>query len=134
MKRKQKSEPVCNRDCLNCLFDDCIRDEMTHEDYKALRKMDFICGAKETPDAKIAAKRKAYREANREEIAAYQKAYYEANREEIAAKRKAYREAKKKEQSDDIRAQAFKKTKKGDEQRGTQRSCDSHHIERSRSG
>ena len=119
MKRKQKSEPVCNRDCLNCLFDDCIRDEMTHEDYKALRKMDFICGAKETPDAKIAAKRKAYREANREEIAAYQK---------------AYREAKKKEQSDDIRAQAFKKTKKGDEQRGTQRSCDSHHIERSRSG
>ena len=97
MKRKQKSEPVCNRDCLNCLFDDCICDEMTHEDYKALRKMDFICGAKETPDAKIAAKRKAYREANREEIAAYQKAYYEANREEIAAKRKAYREANREE-------------------------------------
>ena len=72
MKRKQKSEPVCNRDCLNCIFDDCICDEMTHEDYKALRKMDFICGAKETPDAKIAAYQKAYREANREEIAAYQ--------------------------------------------------------------
>ena len=94
MKRKQKPEPVCNRDCLNCIFDDCICDEMTHEDYKALRKMDFICGAKETPDAKIAAYKKAYYEANREEIAAKRKAYREANREEIAARKKRKRKSK----------------------------------------
>ena len=44
---------------------------------------------------RIAAYQKAYREANKDELAAYQKAYYEANKDEIAARRKAYREAKK---------------------------------------
>ena len=42
---------------------------------------------------KVAAQRKAYREANREKVAAQRKAYYEANREKVAAQQKAYREA-----------------------------------------
>ena len=42
---------------------------------------------------KVAAQQKAYREANREKVAAQQKAYYEANREKVAAQQKAYREA-----------------------------------------
>lgn len=44
-------------------------------------------------ERKVAAQRKAYREANREKIAEYQKAYYEANREKINEKRRRkYRE------------------------------------------
>jgi hypothetical protein len=45
----------------------------------------------------IAAKQRAYREANKDEIAAKQRAYYEANKDEIAAKQRAYREANKDE-------------------------------------
>ena len=39
---------------------------------------------------KLAAKRKAYREANREKVAAQQKAYYEANREKHNAYMREY--------------------------------------------
>ena len=42
---------------------------------------------------KVAAQKKAYREANREKVAEYQKAYREANREKVAERQKAYYEA-----------------------------------------
>lgn len=42
---------------------------------------------------KLAARQKAYYEANREKLAAQQKAYREANREKVAAQQKAYYEA-----------------------------------------
>ena len=44
---------------------------------------------------KIAAYRRAYREANKDKIVAYQRAYYEANKDKIAARHRAYREANK---------------------------------------
>ena len=83
---------ICNKDCFNCPYEDCINDEMDHEDYReaADRNRELFM----TPEKrKIAAGKKAYREANREKIAAGQKAYREANREKIAAGKKAYREA-----------------------------------------
>ena len=85
----------CNRDCFNCVFEDCIEDELTLEDYKQEAELDKeILFPKTAKQKKIAAGQKAYREANREKIAAGQKAYYEANREKIAAGKKARREAK----------------------------------------
>ena len=83
---------ICDHDCFHCKFDDCICDDMTQDDYAEARERDFAL-TRTAEQKKIAAKQKAYREANRDEIAAYQKAYYEANRDEIAAKQKAYREA-----------------------------------------
>ena len=50
-------EAVCDRNCFQCPFPDCVVDEMSYDE------------------------RKAYREANREKVAARQKAYREANRE-----------------------------------------------------
>ncbi len=44
--------PVCDKDCLNCKFDDCIYDEW-----------------------------RAYQEKNREKIAAYQRAYREKKKQ-----------------------------------------------------
>ena len=71
---------ICNKDCFNCPYEDCINDEMDHEDYQEAADRDrelFM-----TPEKrKIAAGKKAYYEANREKIAAGQKAYREANRE-----------------------------------------------------
>ena len=85
-------DAVCNNDCFNCPHPDCVLDELTAEDYAAQREAEKLM--KTPKQKKIAAKRRAYYEANREEIAAKRRAYREANREELAAKQRAYREAK----------------------------------------
>ena len=97
--RRGTKEPVCNKDCFHCPYPDCVADDtMDLEDYREARERDL--DLRRTPEQKkLAAKQKAYREANREEIAAYRKAYYEANREEIAAYQKAYYEANREELS-----------------------------------
>ena len=92
---KQARPPVCNRDCFRCVHPDCILDGMNAEEYRESRERNKELCEKTRQEKKIAAKQKAYYEANREEIAAKQKAYREANREELAAKRKARREQRK---------------------------------------
>ena len=111
MGRKEK-EPVCNRDCFNCQFEDCVLEEGPNAaEYRELALIDKFLF--ETPEKKkvaasqkayyeanrerLAASKKAYREANRERVAAYQKAYYEANREKVAASKRAARAKKKAE-------------------------------------
>jgi hypothetical protein len=80
---------VCNRDCFNCQYEDCIVDDMTLAEYAESRKRELTMH--KTPEQKrIAAKQKAYYEANRDEIAAKQKAYYEANREAYNAYMRDY--------------------------------------------
>ena len=71
---------VCNRDCFNCPYPDCIVDDMSRDEYResAERSRDLESDRKTDKEKKLAAKAKAY---------------YEANKEEIAAKAKAYREA-----------------------------------------
>ena len=60
----------------------------------------------------ILAKQKAYQEANTEEKAAYQKVYREANKEELAAKAKAYNEANKGELAS--QQKVYKKAKRAE--------------------
>ena len=88
----------CNKDCFHCLFEDCILDRLDSDDYGNTRRIEreFLFPKTRRQKA-ISAKKREYREANREEIAAKQRAYYEANREEIAAKNRAYYEAKREE-------------------------------------
>ena len=64
---------------------------LTNEDIKRSREADKAAMFDRLPPEKkkIAAKQRAYREANREEIAAKQRAYREANREEINDKARA---------------------------------------------
>ena len=67
----------------------------TNEELEASRERDrvSIFDRKDVAAQKLAAQKKAYREANREKVAAQQKAYYEANREKINEKRRRkYRE------------------------------------------
>ena len=85
---------VCNRDCFNCAFDECILEELEAEDYAEQRRIEReIVKPKSAKEKKIAAYQRAYYEANKDEIAAKKRAYREANKDEIAAKRRAYREA-----------------------------------------
>ena len=77
-------KPVCNRDCFNCIYEDCILDEMDVADYRQSAAIEKeLLFPKSEKQKKIAAGKKAYYEANREKIAAGQKAYREANREKI---------------------------------------------------
>lgn len=64
-------KPVCDHDCFNCKYDDCICDDMTLDDYAEARDRDYDL-THTTKQKKIAAKQKAYYEANRDEIAAKQ--------------------------------------------------------------
>ena len=82
---------VCNRDCFNCTFDDCILDALDAEDYKEQRRIEKeILLPKSAKEKKIAAYQRAYREANKDEIAARQRAYREANREKYNAYMRDY--------------------------------------------
>lgn len=75
-------KPVCDYDCFHCPYEDCINDEMRHEDYQEGKKLELISGAKKynTSESYRAAQKKYYEE-NKEKVAAYSKKYYEENKE-----------------------------------------------------
>ena len=68
----------------------------TNEELEASRERDrvSIFDRKDVAAQKVAAQKKAYREANREKVAEYQKAYREANREKINERRRRKRREK----------------------------------------
>lgn len=71
----------CNQDCFNCPFPDCIEDEMTASDYDEARERDReIIFPKSRKEKELAAKQKAYREANREKRNAYMRDYRKKRR------------------------------------------------------
>lgn len=74
----------CDRDCFNCKFPDCIYDGLDYADYIEQAELDRALT--ETPKRKkVAAQRRAYREANKDKVAAQRRAYYEANKDKLAA-------------------------------------------------
>lgn len=78
---------VCNRDCFNCKFEDCINDSLTVEE---LTKKDEI---KEEVSREVQLKRDCwnrYAQKNREKISRYSKEYYYKNREKILERSKQW--------------------------------------------
>lgn len=65
---------VCDKDCFNCPYPDCINDEMDHADYIASAELDREL--QQTPKKK--------------KVAAAKRAYYEANRENASERRKEH--------------------------------------------
>ena len=64
---------VCNRDCFNCEYDDCIFDEITADDIKESKERDgdikyYFMGKRQK-------KNREYRAANKDRIAAHQREY-----------------------------------------------------------
>lgn len=68
MKNNSKTV-VCDKDCFNCKHPDCICDDMDADDYSVLKEIEnqFII-PKGLREKKIAAYRRAYYEANKEQI------------------------------------------------------------------
>ena len=59
---------ICNKDCFNCPFPDCVLDELDAEDYRKAKEVDDLLHPKTKQQKKAAAQQKAYREANRVNI------------------------------------------------------------------
>lgn len=106
---------ICNKDCFNCTYADCVNDEMDHEDYReaADRDRELLITPKKR---KRAAYFKVYYKKNREKIAAHQKVYYEEKREKRIAYQKAYYKANR---------DAYNKYKREYARRKRHGSCDS---------
>ena len=90
----------CNRNCLECPYPDvpeeCLEAALTWDEWQELDAIDKdIINPKTAKQKAIAARQKAYREANKDKVAARQKAYREANKDKVAAQQKAYYEANK---------------------------------------
>ncbi|HCT64474.1 MAG TPA: hypothetical protein DIC60_04270 [Lachnospiraceae bacterium] len=93
---------VCNLDCEHCVFEDCINDEITYEDYKKSRVIDSILGlavprrgrpkgGKDTSGISVKEKMRMRYLDKREEALAYSKKYAAEHREEINANRRKKR-------------------------------------------
>ncbi|HCT63868.1 MAG TPA: hypothetical protein DIC60_01080 [Lachnospiraceae bacterium] len=93
---------MCSLDCEHCVFEDCINDELTYEDYKKSRVIDSILGldvprrgrpkgGKDTSGISTKEKRRKRYLDNREEALAYSKKYATENREKINANRRKKR-------------------------------------------
>ena len=73
---------VCNHDCFNCPYPDCIVDDMTAEEYRELRRIEReLIRPKSRKELSIAAKKREYREANREKYNAYMREYRRKQRD-----------------------------------------------------
>ena len=96
---------VCDKDCFNCIYDDCICDELDHADYKELAALESeIVLPKSFSQKRRAACQKAYREANKDKVAAYKKAYYEANKEKYNRYMREYMKMRRENEVQNTRA------------------------------
>ena len=90
----------CNHNCLECPYpdvpDECLEAALTWDEYKELDVIDKdIINPKTAKQKAVAARKKAWYEANKDKVAARRKAWHEANKDKVAAQQKAYREANK---------------------------------------
>lgn len=76
---------VCNRDCFDCVYADCVQDELSDEDRQEIRNRDIKYGL---VDERRSTRANAYYLNHQEEIIAKQKEYYRNNRERILASQK----------------------------------------------
>lgn len=90
----------CNHNCLECPYPDvpeeCLEAALTWDEYKELDVIDKdIINPKTAKQKADAARKKAWREANKDKVAARKKAWYEANKDKVAAQQKSIALARK---------------------------------------
>ena len=99
-KRKVKVKAVCDRDCFNCTFDDCVNDLIEIEDYIESENIDkdIIKKRRQKRNRKMSEKavkrKKEYLSEDAEGKRAYAQAYYSLNRERYVRYRLENKERK----------------------------------------
>lgn len=134
---------VCNRDCFNCPYPDCICDEETQEDIDAAERRDETIQTGWSRAEKKYRQQKRYRETHREQARAASHAHYAANRdyyrekhaewykankERILAQQREYRKAHAAEISARKKEQYRKKKEAAQVQAGTAPDRNNDHI------
>lgn len=73
---------VCSRDCFNCVYDDCIAENLplNSKEYAEAKERDAEFVFYSLDDQKK--KQRAYRESHKEEIAVYYRAYHKAKKQQ----------------------------------------------------
>lgn len=95
---------LCNRDCFNCVHDDCVLDEVSdaeslaadRRDAEARRenaKSDYYKAYYRANAPRLREKSRAKYKANKERALEYQREYRKTHRERVNARERAYREA-----------------------------------------
>ena len=82
--------PVCNMDCFNCQFDDCICDILRNEDIEEIEARDRKFDKKKAQKEANNERAKAYYREHREEKLQYAKEYQAKHREELLPKKREY--------------------------------------------
>lgn len=79
----------CNRDCFNCIFEDCIVNELLPEDLKEINQRDreIRRDNKDNKRKKIAERQRKYREEHRDEINERQRKFYAEHKDELNERR-----------------------------------------------
>lgn len=90
----------CNHNCLECPYpdvpDECLEAALTWDEWQELDVIDKdIINPKTTKQKAVAARQKAWYEANKDKVAAQRKAYREANKDKVAARQKSIALARK---------------------------------------
>lgn len=105
---------ICNHDCFNCQYPDCMNDDITLGEYREIAERDAeikwqnslktdserqkllnLRAYHKANADKERAYKMAYREVHKERLRAYDKAYYEINKDRKCANKKAWNEANK---------------------------------------
>lgn len=77
---------VCDRDCFNCTYSDCIQERMSSEERADIKARDIkTFGKKERKSGNP-----EYYQKHKEERKAYQREYYKRNKEKIDEYRKEW--------------------------------------------
>lgn len=83
---------MCNRDCFNCLFEDCIFDGILPQERQeiAQRDREINFENKDNKYRKKLGQQRKYRAAHKEEILEQYRIYRQNHKEEIAERKRKY--------------------------------------------
>lgn len=83
---------MCDRDCLNCKYDDCICDVVTEDDLKSLDEIEKIVGLikPKKKSGYTKERKRAYYHENKEKFKEYKHRYYQENKERLKAYQREY--------------------------------------------
>lgn len=86
---------LCDMDCLNCKYDDCINDALPTKSEDELLRKSLETTKQEKKRLSARERLKKSYDLNKEKKQAYQRDYYAKNREKISKQRKERREIEK---------------------------------------
>lgn len=82
---------VCNKDCLNCIYADCILDTVDAREAAQLsRELDMYANSRTRGQERQAAYWREYYQAHKDEITAERRQYNQTHKAAVAARRRKY--------------------------------------------